>query len=258
MTGLLIGLNGPPKTGKSHMARSAAALGKTAVALTDPDEAEFYREAKLEPSIFFDEDWRPQEGRYEATGFQQYMKWLGEREKDDSQFVITDTGNGVSDLALHLNLKAHQTDNPKDAPYGAGYTGHDRLLLQAIQRWKILVLRGKTVLVTWHVKMKEQEGVGEAKDVKQMDGTVEKEFDEQLLPAIPTSFRQVIPGHFPVWLFTKPAGFGKGRQYLVTAQADQVRPAACRFALSFADPMQSAGRFPNDLKTLLAALGRTV
>ena len=97
-----------------------------------------------------------------------------------------------------------------------------------------------------------------------MDGSIEKEFDEQLLPALPTSFRQVIPGHFPIWLFTKPAGYGRNRKFSVTAEPDEVRPAACRFALDFAPladeanpaATPTAGRFPKEMGVLLTALGR--
>lgn len=248
---MLIGIAGPPKTGKSTFARSAAQLGKTAVALTDPGELEFYRSQCDDVTVFFDDEWRPFKGQYNPTGFKALMKWLESHEESDTKFIVIDHGPGLGELCMHENLRMAQTDNPKDMPYGTGYTGHDRLMLQLIQQLQLLAKRGKHIVITWHVKMKEMEGVGDAKERKQMTGEVEKEFDEQLLPVLSTSFRQAIPGYFPVWLYTRPIGYGKGRKYLVTAVPDETRPAACR--LDFKPDVDPA-KIPNSMGEFFKAL----
>ena len=247
MAGHLIGIVGLPGTGKSHMARSCAEVGKTAVALTDPKEVSFYKDA----SLFADLDWRPHLSQYTATAFNALVRWVADREKDDSQFVVIDVGSECSDLAMHEVLKAHSTDDPRKLEYGRAFTGHDGQLKTLITELRRLMVRGKIVVVTFHGQMKELEGQGDAKKGKSMSGETEWQFDEQMLPALQSSYRQRIHSGFDLWLYTKPMGFGAARKFYVTAEPDSVRPA--KHSVTWKAGTNLA-MIPNTMKELLARL----
>ena len=257
----LIGLTGIPGTGKSHFARSAADIGPTAVAIIDPKEATFYGEqasvaasvAKADERVklICDLDWRPHLNKFHATGFNDLLKWVAARESDDSQFVVIDPMSEVSDLAMHEVLKMHNTNDPGTLSHGRAYTGHDQLFKSLITELRRLVVKGKTVICTFHGKMKELEGAGDASKGRGMDGQQEWQFDEQMLPAINSSYRQHIQSPFDLWLYTKTTGFGPGRKHFITAQPDSVRPA--KHSVRFKAGSQ-LGLIPNTVKDLLGML----
>ena len=247
--GHLIGITGLPGTGKSHFARSCRDVGKTAVALTDPKETTFYGAEGVE--VFADLDWRPHLSQWNASAFNALLRWVDARAKDDSRFVVIDTASEISDLVMHEVLKAHGTDNPRDLEYGRAYTAHDGQFKTLVTELRRLVLRGKTVVCTFHGQMKELEGAGDAKKAKAMNGELEWSFDEQMLPAMNTSYRQRVHSAFGIWLYTKPAGFGAARKYYVTALPDNVRPA--KHSVTFR-PGVNAGMLENTMGALLGAL----
>lgn len=249
VTGHLIGITGIPGSGKSHFARSAAELGPTAVAIIDPKEASFYPAAGSK--VISDLEWRPHLSKFAATGFRELLAWVAARETDDSQFVVIDPMSEVSDLAMHEVLKLHNTNDPSDLPHGRAYTGHDQQMKQLVNELRRLVVRGKTVICTFHGKMKELEGAGDAKKAVGMSGVQEWQFDEQMLPVLNTSMRQSIHSPFDLWLYTVPTGFGPGRKFYVTAVADAVRPA--KHSVTFKAGVQP-NRIPNTLKELLGAI----
>lgn len=263
----LIGLVGVPGDGKSHMARSAAELGKTCVALTDPKEASFYGP---EAQLIWDEDWRPHLGAagMQAGGWAKLLGWLAERQKDDSKFVVVDTGSEATMLAEHEYLKLQNVFTPGDLEYGKGYIGPESLINGMITELRRLVVRGKTVIVTFHGAMKELEGSGQAKDTVTMAGKVEKRFADQLLPVVSgrNIFAQKIGSAFDLWLYTVPQGYDAvaspglpeaaraklaRRQFFVTAVPDEVRPA--KHSVKFKDGANIA-RIPNTMKALADVL----
>lgn len=247
--GHLIGITGLPGTGKSHFARSCRDVGKTAIALTDPKETTFYGAEGVE--VFADLDWRPHLQSWNASAFNALLRWVDARAKDDSRFVVVDTTSEVSDLVMHEVLKAHATDNPRDLEYGRAYTAHDGQFKTLITELRRLVMRGKIVVCTFHGQMKELEGAGDAKKAKAMSGDMEWSFDEQMLPALNTSYRQRVHSAFGIWLYTKPIGFGPARKYTVTALPDNVRPA--KHSVTF-KPGVNAGMLENTMGALLGAL----
>lgn len=249
MSAHLIGLVGLPGDGKSHFARSAREVGRTVIALTDPKELSFY--GKDGVTLFSDFDWRPHLASYQATAMLDLLKWMDARSKDDSEYIVIDTGSEVSDLARHEVLKIHATDNLMDVGYGKAHAGHDGQMKALINEARRLVVRGKTVIMTFHAQLKEMEGQGDAKKTKGMTGEMEWSFDEQMLPALNTKFRAQIHGAFDIWLYTKPMGFGPARKYFMTAQADMVRPA--KHSVNFRAGTNLA-MIPNDLKALLGAI----
>jgi hypothetical protein len=244
----LIGVTGVPGSGKSHFARSARDLGQTAVAIPDPKEAAFYGPGV---AVFADLDWRPHRAEFRATALQALLAWLDAQASGPAAFVIIDPFSEVSDLAMHEVLKVHGTDDPRALEYGRAYTGHDALIRNVVNEMRRLVARGKTVICTFHGKMKELEGAGDAKLKQGMAKTAEWTFDEQVLPVMNSSIRQTIHSPFDLWLYTKPLGFGVGRKWYLTAVADSVRPA--KHSVCF-KPGANPAQIPNTVRDLLSML----
>jgi hypothetical protein len=151
MTAHMIGIVGVPGSGKSHFARSARDLGKTAIALPDPKEAAFYGGDGVQ--TFSDLDWRPHLAEYRATALLDLLRWLDAVGKSDARYVVVDPFSEVSDLALHEVLKPHATNDPRDVEYGRAYTAHDQQIKTVVTELRRLVVRGKTVICTFHGKM---------------------------------------------------------------------------------------------------------
>lgn len=251
--GHLIGVTGLPGTGKSHLLRSARDAGRTKVALTDPKELSFYGGDGV--TLFSDLEWRPHANQYNATAWTALLAWCNERTKDDSEFVVLDTGSECSDLAMHEVLKVHATNDPGDVAHGRAYTAHDQQFKSLITELRRIAATGKTVIVAFHGQMKELEGAGDVKKAKGISGDQEWKFDEQMLPVLGTSLRQRIHSPFDIWLYTIPVGFGAARSWYVTAQADAIRPA--KHSVTW-KPTTNVSRIPNNLPALLAALAPAI
>ena len=248
MSAHLIGVTGLPGDGKSFFARSARALGKTAVATPDPKELSFYG---AEATLFCDLDWRPHLSEWKADALTRLLAWVDARTRDDTRYLVIDPFSEVSDLAFHEVLKVHGTNDPRDIEYGRAYTGHDQQIKALMTELRRAVVRGKTVICTFHAKMKELEGAGDAKKKKAMSGELEWTFDEQMLPDMNSSIRQKIHSAFDLWLYTKPSGFGPGKRYFLTAVSDAVRPA--KHSVTFKAGATPAS-LPNTVKGILEAL----
>lgn len=267
MTPHMIGVIGNPGEGKSFFARSARELGKTAVALIDPKEASFYGS---DFTLIWDEEWRPHKGPegMKADGWLRLLKWTEERQSDDSKYIVYDTGSEATRLAEHEYLKHQNVFSPGDMEYGKGYIGPESLIDGLVTEWRRLVVRGKTVIVTFHGTMKELEGSGTASLYRSMSGEMVKRFPEQLLPAVSgrNVMAQRIGSAFDLWLYTVPQGYDAPgaaglpdaalaklakRKFFVTAVADEVRPA--KHSVTFKAGVNAA-RIPNTLRSLGEAL----
>jgi hypothetical protein len=251
MTAHLIGVTGIPGTGKSHFARSARALGKTAVALTDPKEASFYGTDGV--TLFADLDWRPHINQFNADGLTRLFAWLDARYKDDSQFVVLDTASEASDLAMHEVLKVHATNDPGDVGHGRAYTGHDQQIKALVTELRRIASKGKTVVCVFHAQMRELEGAGAAARRPSFGDKNKQEwqFDDQMLPVMCSAIRQRIHSAFDIWLYTSPLGFGPARKWYVTAQADSVRPA--KHSVTF-KPGVNIAQIENTMQALFNSL----
>ena len=245
MNGLMIGRLGVPGTGKSYFLRSAAALGKTAVAITRPSELDGYT-SDIETEVFWDEQWLPSLDLFTATGYGKLLRWVNAQlAKPDVKVIGVDTGSDVSDLIRHDVLKLARSDDLKAAgEYGVGFTGHDNKLKEFLNLLQVAALRGKHVIVTWHVKMKEKEGTTPEPDRK---GDVA--FEERLLPVIATPFRQFVAGYFSLWLYSAPSN--EGSTYFTMAKADLASPAKSRVKFK---KEANLIRLPNEVQPLLNLL----
>jgi hypothetical protein len=268
----LIGIIGIPGDGKSHFARSATLLGPTAVALTDPKEASFYRAPSgvdfnpkqlVTLDEFYDLDWRPHLGApkgLQAGGYTRLMRWLDQQAEAKVPYVVLDTGTEASRLAQHACLKVAGVFSPGDIEYGRGYSGTDTLVLALWNECKRLHARGTTVIVTFHAGMKEGEGAGDAvkrtsmgKDPVTKEAIREWTFDDQLL-AVGEGRNKTVQNwsaSFDLWLYTKPTGFGPGRKFFVTAVPDAVRPA--KASVTWKEGAQPQ-RLPNTVGAVLDAI----
>jgi hypothetical protein len=259
--GILTGIIGPPKTGKSSFIRSASEVGKVALAVAPVDELDRYAGFDIEYEVFENKGWRPQDGKYTAGAFAQLLKWVdGMTKRDDIKVVAFDrVGNGFSDLAMQEILGPAACDDPMDDakfPFGRAYGGHARLMKQLRDECLRLTAQKKHVIWSFHSAMKEQEGIGAAKlNTK----TNELEFIDRAVPVVHSAaFAQQLPGWFSLWLFTDVSG----SEYSLRATPDAARLAGSR--LDFADKwpvgMEGAGqpinkaRLPNNFRRVLEAL----
>jgi hypothetical protein len=202
-----------------------------AIATLDPEEKRFYEaHPKLagKVQLFMDEKWRPRFDQYDATGFDRLLKWLDRQHKSDAQVVVIDPLSAASELAMHEMLKMVRSDDPKAIGHGGAYTGHDGLFRQLMPTQN-----------------------------RDAHGNVieEERFDEQLLPAVMSSYRQEFARHFGLWLYTKTMGYGKARKFFLTALPDKVRPAKSKYGFK---EKVDATRIPNNFKTLLDSIDESV
>ncbi len=259
MTGLLIGMNGVIKTGKSTFARSCAEIGKTAVAIGHLKEQRFYD--LQEPHTitkFLDLDWRPHQKQFKATGYTKMLAWLDARAMDDTEFIIIDPANVFAELAQHEVLKANSASQPSELEYGRGYTGTDTLFKAMMIEVTRCAAKGKIVVMVFHCGMKEQEGAGVAKEQTTMAGNKELQFEERLMPVYcgTNKMAQTIGAPFDIWAYTKTSGTGPATKYLFTVVPDNVRPAnhSVTFNEAFMKKTVQGTMVPNNMKVLLEGL----
>jgi len=240
------------------------------VLLTDPKEVGFWKapeNPRFKPAnlttvdLIVDLDWRPHLGvpdGLKGGGYTKMMRWFDARQKDDSEFVVVDTGTGAALLAERENFKSLSIFKPGDADHGRGYTGTDTLLRAVITELRRLHARGKTVIMTFHGRMKELEGAGDAKKKKDMSGEEVLKFSEQMLPILSgtNAMAQSFGSEFDLWLYTKPTGVGVARQFYVTAVSDEARPA--KHSVTFKEKVDGKpvlpGMLPNSVRAILGVI----
>src|SRR5256886_10767069 len=134
--GVMLMLIGPPKAGKSYMARSAAHFGKTFAFLAPPAELAGYGGHDIEYEVLTDAEWRPSERSFKATAYTAMMKKLKELEaRDDLRVLIFDTMSaGPSEAIWRDVMSAYGSDDPRELggnspqPYGTHRARMNELL----------------------------------------------------------------------------------------------------------------------------------
>lgn len=250
--GLLIGRLGIGGSGKSHFLRSAAAVGKLWVAITDPQEAHGYPASgsgNIEHQVFYDPEWLPSLDLYNGNGWGDLLRALHAlRKRDDVAIVGVDSMTGASALLSHDVRKMTRSPTLKEVgEYGAGYIKYSHGLEQLLNVLKVLALTGKHVICNFHIAAKEQEGAGSGRVV-----AGELEFEDRMLPVLERGRDvQSISGHFSLWLYSAVLG----TTYRVRSLPDSANPAKTRIAL---DPKKAPGGVvANDFKAVLDALPPT-
>lgn len=245
--GLLVGRLGIAGSGKSHFVRSAAAVGKTWVALTDPqEEIGYVPSERLETAIYFDTEWVPFAGSFKADAWGKLLKDLyALRERSDLAVIALDSMTGASELASHDVRKLTRAGTLKEVgEYGLGYINYSAQLSQLLHTLKVLALGGKHIICTFHIAAREQEGAGQGKLVNG-----ELEFEDRMLPILERGRdQQAIAGHFPLWLYSSVLG----TNYRVRSIPDAANPAKSR--LTFDAKLAPGGACENDFGKVLAAI----
>ncbi len=220
MKSMLIAVAGTAGTGKSTFLLSGArwALGqgnRAAIACVPVSEADGYpNEEGVLVKSFSDYNWNPRKDQYKATGFNRLLDWLEMMETPqykDVVFVGIDTMSATSELAEHECLSMEGVGDPSELDYGRGYIGTTRqmrYLMDVLNR--LCYKHGKFVVCSFHVEMKEMEGIGNAVSVKDMksgqDASGERlerlKFEEKLQPILQgqNKYRSEIRGKYSLWL----------------------------------------------------------
>ena len=177
MTALLIGLTGPPVSGKSTTIASAAPWAeangkKIAVACMPAAESDTsgYAHPACEVECFEDPDWNPHYNDLKAEGYMKLMRWLrGLEKREDIAVVGMDTVTAASELAEHQNCATMGIAAMSDADHGRGYTGTTDNMRHMVTQLKRLKYKfGKHIICSFHVVFKEMQGAGDAVEVKDM------------------------------------------------------------------------------------------
>src|SRR5437899_7423093 len=164
-SGLFLGLIGPPKAGKSYMARSAARLGKTFAFLAPPAELAGYACHDIEYEVLTDPEWRPSERSFKASAYTTMMKKLKELEaRDDLRVLIFDTMSaGPSEAIWRDVLSGYGTDDPRELGGNSRqpYVTYRSRMTELLDRLDLLRYRKRVHIVTcWHEDVRESEGSG--------------------------------------------------------------------------------------------------
>ena len=264
--GKMIGVIGPPGTGKSEFIARAEEWAKKnskriAVACIPFGEKESYPESDLFVVKTFDDiGWAPQDNKFKADAFMKLYRWLGNVAKvDDIGLVAVDTFSEVTHLAMHDTLETYATGDPSEPGHGAAYIGHNRRIMDLKQQLERLCLAGKHVVCTFHGEMREMAGKGKAEEkvtMKSQNGDKVLTWDDQYVPAMLSAIREKVPGWFSLWLFASCAGVGLGAKYTVSSLPVEGVPAKRRknVQLTLRAPMTEAA-MPNDFSFLMEALG---
>jgi len=227
--GFLVGVLGPPGSGKSSFIRSALAQGPGYVALSPASELDSYSGADVDYETFEDLEWQPSQGKWNATAWQSLMKRVYALPESAYRVVGFDTATALQDLAWHECMKLHKTEDPTKIggnSYGP-YTALRGLLTEFLQACQVLAAAGKYVVTTWHVTAKESEGVG----TPQIQAG-ELRWDEQLLPDIRSGLRTSIAGKHSLWMYANVV-VGKPPTYQLVVAPDRYRPARARAGVRF-------------------------
>lgn len=233
---------GPPGTGKSTFAGSAAELPEQQpvllVALLGREvESWKYQANNVDYVLINDPDWSPSLGTikkikdaagktrsvYEGDGtlltkgFQDFVQLcLSLREDDHYRTIIVDPGTELAEMCWRYSLSPHNVPTPALLAEGSRYLPYETLdihMTDAILKITSLSLpsvakKPKDVIITWHVrKMAEEEiieGVGkrESADKRAEDA----EYEGKILPQIRGQFRRKLMGYVSsyIYTFTKP------------------------------------------------------
>ena len=264
--GLSIAVMGSPGTGKSTLAGSAAALGKTVLLAPKPRETNSwkYRENahNITREIYYDAKWNSVIKNFEADAFVRLQQRVYALMEDtEHQIVIVDPFTDVVTLASHELLKGEQAATPRDLRDPLGFYGSlKHLLLAFTQSLTMLQFAPvpKHVIVTVHTQPAKEEqqvprsqGGGNKPSADKVAQGVE--FEGQVLPMIEGAYRRAFAGEFDMVCFTDivfEKALVHGKMEKTTRYVLQVQPDAERHAKSVLGPVAHA-TVENDFAAIL-------
>jgi hypothetical protein len=239
---------GPPGTGKSHAMASMCEEGKTLLIATLPREATSEGYQRYNPDLLLLEDkgWRPSQGRFNATAFQQFLDVMDTLAEDDEyRVILIDNGTELGEFAWHEALKPFGVGSPGDMDDRDNrfrpYTKIADYMQQAINAMLALKTAPlpKHVGVAWHLQpTKEDQVVFDrtvGQQVKKLSADTRSEgvqYEGNVLPMLQGGFRRKIAGLLDVVVYSdilydyetdakgkRVVGKGKQPHYML-----QVRP----------------------------------
>lgn len=206
-------------------------------------------------AAFDDEEFFPSESEWKATGHKSAVNFVRllrakaqEKEEPPYPLLTTDTLSGVGELANNAMLSWLKQETPPKAKGEGGaeyYVGLKNKVEEFCRACRSLRGYGMTWLATSHVSKREvEQETYTAQDVGQSR--------EQLVPLFTGSFRERLPGHFDLVLFT---GVDKDGEHYALYRPDMFRASKSRYAVD-TSYTSSDGKLPNDWPTIRAAIQR--
>lgn len=255
MSGLWLGLIGPPGAGKSHTAASALVLGKTVLFAAPLGELDSYPAASKDFEVvpLFDEKWRPSEGSFVSTGYKVLMDALAALEKrTDVKVVIFDTMNaGPSDTMWVNIMSGYGTDDPRTLGGNARqpYVTYGSRFTELMNRLDLFRYRtGAHIISLWHEDVREAEGVGVARK-ETVGNTTLVHWDMARLPMMRGALRQDVTKWCSLAFYCEPVLNSNPFRCKLIVTPDATRLAKSRGGLvTF---LQKSGEVPNNFPKLL-------
>lgn len=258
-SGITLSIIGEPKSGKSHMARSARKVGSV-FAFLAPEEVMSYAGLDVEYEVVVDDEWHPSGGAFKATAYPKLNAALTalEQRADIPKTVIFDTGNATfGDAMWNWVMGSYGSDDPRKMsnPYDA-YVMYASRFREMLTR--LLLLRHRRachIIVTWHQDIRELEGLGAPRKEQVKEGGKERtvtKWDVARMPMIRGQVRNEVIRAFDFSFYVEPViGARPPRSRLVVVPPDATRTlAGSRF-----QPVQAAlaamDEVPNEFPALL-------
>ena len=260
--GLFVSITGQPGSGKSHMARTAATLGKTLVICAPAAEVVSYAGIpNVNCVVLNDDGWRPSEEKFVSTAYHQLMDALALVEQsDDYKVLVLDTMSaGPSDAVWNYVMSGYGTDDPRTLGGNSRtpYVTYRSRMTELLNRLDLLRFRKKLhVLALWHEDIREVEGLGTPRKETEKQGgemKVVTRWDSGRLPMMTGSLRQDVSKWFDLNFFSEPVPNSKPFRCRLVVVPDNTRPQA-KSRLPIVPALQALSEIENNYPALLAVI----
>lgn len=247
-------LVGAPKAGKTHACRSVDSLpGLKYAFVAPPGEVVAYDGTSIVAEPYFDEEWRPSEGKFKSTGYALMMAKIKELEgTKDLGAVIFDTANrGPSELIWHYVMSGYGTDDPRTLGGNSRqpYVTYASRMTELLERLDILRFKtGCHIVMTFHEDIRESEGTGVPRKETEAGKTV-LHWDVARLPMLRGGMRQDILGWADAAFFVEPVLNSNPFKAKFVCFPDTQRAAGTRLRIT--EQLAKMQYIPNDIAAIV-------
>lgn len=255
-------LIGPPKSGKSHFARSAARWvleqGKTVRAFIAPRaESVGYAGLDIEYEVLEDPDWDSAAKKFSTTMQETYERQLVAWEKQPCGLLIIDTMNkGPSTGVLRRIIREEGNDNFQQLnnrfqPYMTYALRMEPLVARLdLFRWRT----GAHVIMLWHQEMKEYQPSGISHVEQDKVGGQFKTFTHYRQAMLPEMWgkqvQESVLAYSDMAFYTEPVLNSNPYRCQLRVLADGVRQAGARVPI-LGDLQKMPNGVPNEFGKLM-------